>query len=283
MNQARPTHPTRAPHPARPTNPTRSARSQRRRSDAQLFTEYRDSRSRATRNQLVERYEHVAERCALRFSGRGEAVDDLRQVALIGLIKSVERFDPAMGVAFESYATPTIVGEIKRHFRDKTWRVSVPRRLKELRTLVFTAIDDLEQKLERSPTPDEVAGVDREAVLETLLANQVYRASSLEASRESSGDAVEALLAAPDEMSDGAERRLQALDAVQTLPERDRRIIYWRFYEECTQSEIGARLGVGQVQVSRLLKSALSRLREHCDVGDLPDVEQVLVGMRSPD
>src|SRR5690606_20936756 len=152
-----------------------------RRTEQELFSDYRATRPRAVRNELVGRYEHVAQRCALRFTGRGEAADDLKQVALLGLLNSVERFDPALGVPFESYATPTIVGEIKRHFRDKTWRVSVPRRLKELRTRVFAAIDDLEQRLERSPTPDEVAaliGIDREAVLETLLANQVYRSSS---------------------------------------------------------------------------------------------------------
>lgn len=261
------------------TNPRAHRRAS---SEAELFAEYREHRARSVRNTLVERYEHVAERCALRFSGRGEAVDDLRQVALIGLIKSVERFDPSMGVAFESYATPTIVGEIKRHFRDKTWRVSVPRRLKELRTLVFTAIDDLEQRLERSPTPDEVAaaiGVDREAVLETLLANRVYRSSSLEASRDASGDALEARLAQPESMSDDVERRMHAMDAVQTLGHRDRQIIYWRFFEECTQSEIGERLGVGQVQVSRLLKSALARLRERCVDGEAADLDRVLVGV----
>jgi len=237
------------------------------RSDAELFAEYRATGHRAVRNHLVERYEHVAERCAYRFAGRGESTDDLRQVALIGLIKSVERFDPTMGVAFESYATPTITGEVKRHFRDRTWRVSVPRRLKELRTKVFAAIDDLEQRLERSPTPDEVAaliGIDRETVLETLLANQVYRSSSLEAARESSGDGVEALLVESEASGDQADRRLEAVEAIRSLGERDRQIIYWRYFEECTQSEIGARLGVGQVQVSRLLKSALARLREQC-------------------
>lgn len=260
---------------------THAQRRHSNRTDAELFQEHRSTRSRAVRNELVERYEHVAERCALRFSGRGEAVDDLRQVALIGLLKSVERFDPSMGVAFESYATPTIVGEIKRHFRDKTWRVSVPRRLKELRTQVFTAIDELEQRLERSPTPDEVAaliGIDREAVLETLLANQVYRSSSLDASRDATGDAIEALLAEPEPASDRAERRMEAMDAVRTLGERDRQIIYWRFFEECTQSEIGARLGVGQVQVSRLLKAALARLRERCT-----DVDLVALGEAAHD
>jgi RNA polymerase sigma-B factor len=174
-----------------------------------------------------------------------------------------------MGVAFESFAAPTIVGEIKRHFRDRTWRVSVPRRLKELRTPLFAAIDELEQRLERSPTPDEVAallGIERELVLETLLANQVYRSSSLEASREQLGDAIEARSAGSDSPSDRQEERLTAMDAVRGLGERDRQIIYWRFFEECTQAEIGARLGVGQVQVSRLLKAALGRLREHYDV-----------------
>jgi RNA polymerase sigma-B factor len=254
-----------------------------RRTEHELFAEYRASKSRSVRNELVGRYEHVAHRCAMRFTGRGEAADDLKQVALIGLLKSVERFDPAMGVAFESYATPTIVGEIKRHFRDKTWRVSVPRRLKELRTGVFAAIDELEQRLERSPTPDEVAeliGVDRETVLETLLANQVYRSSSLDASREASGDALESLLCDPESSSDRSDHRLEAIAAVRTLGERDRRIIYWRFFEECTQAEIGDRLGVGQVQVSRLLKAALSRLREQCGRVD-PDL--LAVALRDDD
>lgn len=245
---------------------TTRPRSKRRIDDHEpdLFVKYRETRSRGIRNELVERYEHVAVRCALRFSGKGEATDDLRQVALIGLIKSVERFDPSLGVAFESYATPTIVGEIKRHFRDRTWRVTVPRRLKELRTRVFAGIDELEQRLERSPTPDEVAahlGIDREAVLETLLANQVYRSSSLDASREANGDAIETLLIDPQLEHDRADDRIEALAAVRTLTHRERQIIYWRFFEERTQSEIGARLGVGQVQVSRLLKAALGKLR----------------------
>lgn len=190
-------------------------------------------------------------------------------MALIGLIKAVERFDPSVGVAFESFAVPTITGEIKRHFRDRTWRVSVPRRLKELRTRVSTAIEELEQRHERSPTPDEVAeylGVDREIVLQTLHANQVYRSSCLESGRSRLGDAIEARSTVLHSPTEQADARLAVIDALRGLSERDRQLVYWRYFEERTQSEIGARLGVGQVQVSRLPRSLLAHLREHCAV-----------------
>lgn len=236
-----------------------------------LFDEYRRTRSRALRNRIVTEYCKIADRCALKFAGRGEATDDLRQVALIGLIKSVEGYDPTYGVPFESYATPTILGEIKRHFRDRTWRVSVPRRLKELRPRVFAAIDELEQRLNRSPTPDEVAahlGVDRQAVLDTLLANAMYRSRSLEAGHPSSREGFDQFLAEDEPADDLRDRRIEAIEAIRGLPHRDRQIVYWRFFEGCTQSEIGARLGIGQVQVSRLLKAALERLREAHTAGD---------------
>lgn len=236
--------------------------------EADLFVEYRRTRSRTVRNEIVERHLAVAERSAWRFAGHGEPLEDLHQVALIGLINAVERFDPSMGVAFESFARPTIAGEIKRHFRDRTWRVSVPRRLKELGTNVFAAIEQLEQRLERSPTPDEVAalvGVEREVVVQALLAKRGYRSGSIEACREQSGDAFEDR-SAHSEPNDTLDARRDVIEAVRMLDQRDRQIVYWRFFEECTQAEIGARLGIGQVQVSRLLSAVFAYLRDHCDI-----------------
>jgi RNA polymerase sigma-B factor len=233
------------------------------------FIEYRRTRDPQLRDQLILDHRWIAARSAQRFVGRGERFDDLEQVALVGLIKAVERLDPERDVAFSGYATPTIIGEIKRHFRDATWRVSVPRRPKELRTQVFAAVDTLHQRLGRSPNPDEISahlGVERRDVLETIVANRVYRALSLDASSSESGDAVEGQYLAradSDDLASTVEHRVAALAAIGSLDARDRQIVYWRFFEECTQREIGDRLGIGQVQVSRLLRSALTQLRCH--------------------
>ena len=224
------------------------------RDDDELFVEYRRTGSRVLRNQIVDRQEHLAERCARRFQGRGESLDDLRQVAFIGLIRAVERFDPGRGVPFGAFAVPTIVGEIRRHFRDRGWAVSVPRRLKDARTPVFAAIDDLHQELGRSPRPAEVAsrlGVDPDVVLETILAGNAYRPDPIEPGHDGGSPDAEGLMV----------DRLRAIEAIGRLGERDRLILYWRYFEERTQREIGARLGVGQVQVSRLLRAAIGELR----------------------
>lgn len=222
--------------------------------DVALFIEYRRTGSRALRNQIVDHYEVLAERCARRFQGRGESLDDLRQVAFIGLIRAVERFDPSRGVPFAAFAVPTMLGEIRRHFRDHGWTVSAPRRVKDLRTQVSAAIDDLHQQLGRSPTPAEVAsklGLEADTVLDTLLAGSAYRPDPIEACAERWHDDDDGVL----------DDRLQAIEAIRQLAERDRTILYWRYFEERTQREIGDRLGVGQVQVSRLLRSAIGELR----------------------
>lgn len=224
------------------------------RDDAELFAEYRRTGSRVLRNQIVDRQEYLAERCARRFQGRGESIDDLRQVAFIGLIRAVERYDPSRGVPFGAFAVPTIVGEIRRHFRDRGWAISVPRRLKDARTPVFAAIDELHQVLGRSPRPAEVAerlGIDPDVVLETVLAGNAYRPDPIEPSHEAGDPDAEARVV----------DRMQAIEAIARLGERDRLILYWRYFEERTQREIGLRLGVGQVQVSRLLRAAIGELR----------------------
>ena len=232
------------------------------------FVQYRATRDRAMRNALVLEYEWLAEACARRFADRGEPWADLVQVAQIGVVKAVERFDPDRGVAFPTYAVPTVVGELKRHFRDATWAVSVPRRCKELLTRMNAVNEALHQRLGRAPTVDEVAaglGVDRDLVLETLEANQAYRSLSLEQPSPHAGADQDRprseLLGADDERIDVTDARLSATRALEMLDDRTRKIVYWRFFEECTQREIGGRLGIGQVQVSRLLRAALAELR----------------------
>ena len=249
------------------------------RDDDVLFDRYRESRDRGTRNELVLRYQWLARKCAMSMNGRGVPLADLVQVAEIGLIKAVERFDPAREVAFSSFATPTVMGELRRHFRDMTWAVHVPRAAKEQRSRVHAATDQLQQTLGRSPTIDEIAercGLDGEVVVETLFANRVYRCSSLDQARDESGDMIEThnldVSRSVDPVA-AAELHVEAVRAIADLPERSRKIILWRFYEECTQREIGERLGVGQVQVSRLLRAALDQLRTRMTLDQPPLLE----------
>ena len=232
------------------------------------FVEYATTRDRSLRNSLVLEYEWLAEACARRFADRGEPWADLVQVAQIGVVKAVERFDPGRGVSFPTYAVPTVVGELKRHFRDATWAVTVPRRCKELLTRMNAVTESLHQRLGRSPTVDEVAEaleVERDLVLETIEANQAYRSLSLEQPSPHGGPDGDRprseLLGVDDERLDVTDSRLSAARALNLLDERTRKIVYWRFFEECTQREIGRRLGIGQVQVSRLLRAALTELR----------------------
>lgn len=236
-------------------------------SDKALFEQYRASHDPAVRNELVLRYRWLSRRCGASMANRGVPLNDLVQVGEIGLIKAVERYDPCRQVAFASFATPTVMGEIRRYFRDMTWSVSVPRRAKELRSRIQTSTDELHQTLGRSPTPEEVGehcGIDATAVVDTQFANQVYRCSSLERAREVAGVAVERQSATAKSTVDpleASELRVEAIRAISELPERSQKIILWRFYEDCTQQEIGDRLGVGQVQVSRLLRAAIEQLR----------------------
>jgi RNA polymerase sigma-B factor len=232
---------------------------------APLFERYRVSRDRRTRNELVRRHVWLAERCARQYRDRGEPHDDLVQVACLGLVKSVERYDPARG-PFVAFAHPTIIGELKRHFRDATWAVSVPRRPKEMRTRVSTATEALRHSLGRSPTVDEIAefaGLPKEHVIEALEAERVYRPIGLEVS----GRAFE-----PSTRSDidVRETSLLARDLMARLDDCDRQIVYLTYFEGWTQREIGVRLGLGQVQVSRRLRAALEHLRATVDTARTP-------------
>lgn len=227
--------------------------------DICLFHAYRRRRDERVRNQIVVEHYYLAERCARRFAHRGESFADLCQVACLGLVKAVERFDPDRGTPFVSFAMPTISGEIKRHFRDHSWAVSVPRGAKEHRTLVQHVEQQLEQRLGRTPTVAEVAAatdLSEEQITRVRSANVAYRTDSLVHSSERPDPDAD-----PDHV-DG----ITALDAISTLDERLRTIMYLRFYEDRTQREIGERMGVNQVQVSRLIRTALDQLRARFEV-----------------
>lgn len=232
-------------------------------SPEELFAAYAVSGDPATRNLLVERYAGFAKALARRYVNRGVPLDDLVQVAQLGLLKAVERYNPAHGAAFPTFATPTVLGEIKRHFRDKTWSMRVPRSLKDLHLRVGPAVAELHHVRGRSPTVAEIAehiGVDEDAVLEAMEAGAAYRPNSVDAP----GGSGEGQTIA-DTLGDGAspelaEVRVTVRALMRQLPERERTIVYLRYFEDLTQAEIAARVGVSQVHVSRLLHKALHTL-----------------------
>jgi len=223
------------------------------------------ARARA-RARLIELYLPLAEYLARRFRNRGEPQDDLNQVANVGLIKSVDGFDPTRGAAFTSYAIPMIVGELKRHFRDKGWDVRVPRRLQELRLEISKISGDLAQELGRSPTVADLAkklGVGEEEIIEGIESGHAYRALSINA--PTGGEEAGAELA---DLLGGIDRDLEAVDdreslrpLIAQLPEREQKIIAMRFFGNMTQTQIAERLGISQMHVSRLLAHALTHLR----------------------
>ena len=204
---------------------------------------------------------------ARRFRDRGESLDDLTQVATIGLIKAVDRFDPQRGVEFSTFATPTIVGEIKRHFRDKGWAIRVPRRLQELRISIGRATAELSQSTGRSPTVAELAAhldVGEEDILEGMESAQAYATLSLDSSSADGMDEGSSLADTLGEDDPGlgeVETRETLHPLVATLPAREQRIIHMRFYENMTQAQIAEQIGVSQMHVSRLLAKTLAQLR----------------------
>ena len=217
------------------------------------------------RDQLVGAHLGLAEYLARRFANRGEPLDDLVQVASLGLIKAVDRFDPTRGVAFSTYATHTIVGELKRHFRDKGWAVRAPRRMQELYLSLGKVVATLGQELGRSPTIAELAAevqVSEEEVLEALEAGQAYRSTSLDApAGTEEGETLGARLGGEDASLEDAESRATLSPLLGQLGQRERLILHLRFFEGLTQSEIATRLGISQMHVSRLLARSVSQLR----------------------
>jgi RNA polymerase sigma-B factor len=235
------------------------------------FALYRKSGDRAVRNALIEEHRWLALHCARRYANRGEPLDDLVQVAMVGVLKAVERFDPGFGTKFSTFAVPTVVGELRRHFRDKTWSVHVPRRAKELYQTVSSVVDDLHQTLGRSPTVPEIAdraGVTVEEALQALEVSGCYRGVPL--TPPSDEDQVDSPALGEDDRGFlAADARMTVHTLLAALPtERERQIIQLRFIEGMTQSQIAAAIGVSQVQVSRLLRASLERMRRELQSSD---------------
>ncbi|MGI8426124.1 MAG: RNA polymerase sigma factor SigF [Actinomycetota bacterium] len=217
------------------------------------------------REGLVELHMPLVEYLARRFRGRGEPLDDLVQVASIGLLKAIDRFDPERGVEFSTYATPTIVGEIKRHFRDKGWAIRIPRRLQEIGLTLSKVVPAMSQELGHSPTVAEIAvraGFSEEEVLEAMSASQAYSLVSLDApTNEDGGDSL-SRLGAEDESLELFEAWSSVAHLLKKLPHRERQILHLRFVTGETQSQIAERLGISQMHVSRLLTRTLDNLRQ---------------------
>jgi RNA polymerase sigma-B factor len=229
----------------------------------ELFLKLKEDLS--AREELVEMHLPLAEYLARRFEGRGEPLDDLIQVASLGLLKAIDRFDLERGVEFSTFATPTITGELKRHFRDKGWSVRVPRRLQEVGMQIARIIPLLSQEIGRSPTISEIAerlGRSEEEVLEGAQAAQAYSVQSLDAPVSQGDDrGVAERLGQEDEAMEFVEAWAGVAHLIEELSPRDRRIIYLRFVKSQTQSQIAEELGISQMHVSRLLSRALLYLR----------------------
>ncbi|GIE30705.1 hypothetical protein Ait01nite_037500 [Actinoplanes italicus] len=221
------------------------------------------------RDRTIEAWMPLARHLASRYAGRGEPVDDLQQVAVMGLIKAVDRFDAERGIDFAGFAIPTIVGELKRHFRDRTWSIRVPRRLQELRLSITAANHDLSHKLGRSPTVADIAahlGITEEEVLEGLEGARAYNSTSLSAPAGAEGTTTLGdTLGCEDDGFALAELRIALGPALATLDEREQKIISLRFYGNLTQSDIAQQVGISQMHVSRLLTKALAKLRNRLD------------------
>jgi RNA polymerase sigma-B factor len=230
-------------------------------------TEETDSRRAELRELLVTGHLPLAEHIATRFSHRGVPREDLVQVATVGLINAVDRFEPDRGSDFLSFAVPTIMGEVRRHFRDASWSMRVPRRLKELNLSITAASGELAQTLGRAPTPSEIAfklGLSQEDVYEGLEAGNAYHSVSLDEalSADSDSDPLADTLGEEDAALEGVENHESLRPLIEELPERERQILTLRFFHNLTQTQIAERVGISQMHVSRLLARTLERLRQ---------------------
>jgi RNA polymerase sigma-B factor len=233
-----------------------------------LFERRGDGAGDAVVEELVARFEPLARSVARRYHARGEPLDDLTQVAMVGLLKAIARFDPGRGFAFSSYATPTMVGELKRYFRDSGWALHVPRGVKERAVELARVSDELSSRLGRSPSLTELAdtlGTTEEETLEAIEAYHARHATPLESrggdDEDGEGLHLSQLLGAEDERLEQAEYLSVIAAGVETLSETDRLILYLRFGRDLTQSEIAKRIGTSQMQVSRLLRAAIDKIR----------------------
>ena len=227
----------------------------------EALKKYCETRDRPLRDEILATTDWLASRGARRYADRGEPFDDLVQVARIGLVKALERFDPAFSVQFSAYATPTIMGELRRHFRDFAWSVKVPRRAKDLRQAVNVAREELEKELGQAATISQIADrlrVSEDLVLEALEANNAYRSTSLDPTRADHSPTVE------PEVDFVLDREMVAR-LLNSLGPREQKILRLRFFDELTQSEIADQIGTSQVHVGRLIASSLEQLRAKFD------------------
>ena len=233
----------------------------------ELFRRYKQQGDEHAREQLIMNHLNLVRYLASKFKNRGEPLEDLVQVGTIGLIKAIDRFDPSRGLEFTTYAMPTIMGEIKRHFRDKGWSVRVPRRMQELSAKVTQVNEDLTRELQRNPTVAEIAEraeTSVEDVLEAMEISSAYNAVPLEAGGDAEEDAPSVLdhFASEDADLMSSDDRMVLEDAIRDFSTREKDIIRMRFEEGLTQTEIAKQLGVSQVQVSRLLRRTLERIHD---------------------
>jgi RNA polymerase sigma-B factor len=235
--------------------------------DRELLRRYHQGGDLEAREQLIEQYLPLVRSLARRYANRGEQLEDLVQVGAIGLIKAIDRFDVDRGVELSTYATPNIIGEIKRHFRDKGWSIRVPRGLQELNVRLSQLLERLTAELERSPTiPElaEAAGVTEEEVLEALESGQAYTTVSLSAPTSQGEDGQVDPLESLGELEHAyevSEDRAVLAPGLEALDERERRILHLRFWEGLTQSQIAAQVGISQMHVSRLIRRSLEKIR----------------------
>jgi RNA polymerase sigma-B factor len=242
-------------------------------SDRALIRRWQEEGDGAAREQLIERYRGLVRALAARYADRGEPFDDLLQVAWIGLLKAIDRFDASRDVQLPTYATPTIVGEIRRHYRDRAWAVHVPRSIQELRVRVNATIDRLTAERGAPPTIAELAeflSVGEDEILDALQSENARSGSSLPQADEEGDRSFDFGVA--EVGFEQVDARLLVEEGLRTLDERDRTILQLRFSEGLTQSQIAARLGISQMHVSRLLRRSLERLRQNVgDVEQLPE------------
>ena len=237
----------------------------------ELFRRYKEEGDMDAREKLVMSHLNLVRFLANKFKNRGEPIDDLVQVGYLGLLKAIDRFDPSRGLEFTTYATPTILGEIKRHFRDKGWSVRVPRRLQELSAKVNQATDTLTTQLQRSPTIEEVADyldASVDEVLEAMESSSAYSSVPLEGTGSSEGEDVPSIIdryASEDNELSFTDDRLVIEEALQSFSPREREVIELRFLKGMTQIEIAQQLGISQVQVSRLLRRTLKKIQDKID------------------
>ena len=234
--------------------------------DLELLRRYHEHGDAGAREELVERHLPLVRALARRYAGRGEALEDIEQVGAIGLIKAIDRYDLSRGVALTTYATPNVVGEIKRHFRDKGWAIRIPRGLQELNAKMAKTIDRLTADLGRSPTVAEISGAleaTAEEVLEALEARSAYSTMSLSTGPAEDDEELNPLdtIGGEDEELERTEERASLEPALHALPERERMIIRMRFEMGLTQTQIAQQVDLSQMHVSRLIRKSLGRMR----------------------